>query len=213
VAEVDTDESKRKKILEGARAIFFREGISSLTMDQIAARQGISKKTLYKYFTSKQELVEAAVEEKIEEVAAMVRSVGEDRSLPFPQRMGMVLGIVGRQLALLGDRLLNDMAYREPQLWERIDRFRREKVFGVISALFQEGIRDGYVRTDIEARLIPILFITSVTAILSPQQFFALTTPPAVVFQTITRILLGGILTDEGRAQLALSEPRMEVHE
>jgi hypothetical protein len=125
----------------------------------------------------------------------------------------MILGIVGRQLALLGDRLMNDMAYREPQLWERIDRFRREKVFGVISSLFDEGIRDGYVRSDIETRLVPILFITAVTAILSPQQFFALTTPPAVVFQTITRILLGGILTDEGRAQLALSEPRMEVHE
>jgi len=34
-----------------------------------------------------------------------------------------------------------------------------------------------------------------------------LTIPPVVIFQTVTRILLGGILTDEGRAQLESVQP------
>jgi len=206
VAERESDEAKRKRILEGSQSLFFRQGISSLTMDQIAALQGISKKTLYKYFANKMELVEAALEDRIQRIAAEVYAVVDDHARPFPRRMAEVLGVLSRQLALLGDRLLNDIVYREPHLWERIDRFRREKVFGAMSSLLQQGISDGFVRTDIEARLIPMMFLTTLTTIMSPPQFFELTSPPAVIFQTVTRVLLGGILTEDGRAQLRLAE-------
>ncbi len=205
--EAETDELKRHKILEGTRNIFFREGISALTMDRIAALLGISKKTLYKYFSNKADLVEAAVEERIQEIAAEVRSIVEQRSLPFPRRIGLILGIVSRQLALLGDRILNDMAYREPELWQKIDRFRREQIFGAFSKLVREGVDSGYVRADIQVDLIPVLFVSSIAGVLNPPQLLSLPTPPAVIFQTVARVLMGGILTEEGRAQITLAEP------
>jgi AcrR family transcriptional regulator len=200
---VSSDDSlKKKKILEGARAIFLREGVSAITMEQIAARQGISKKTLYKYFSNKTQLVEEAIDEQIGAIASMVDSITLDRSQTFPQRLGRIFGIIARQFAQLGDTLIRDVFYREPRLWEKIDRFRREHIFAAIIRLFEEGIRDGYVRTDIESRLVPTLFVNAASAILSPAQFFTLTAPPAVVFETFVKILLGGILTEEGRIQL-----------
>ena len=202
LARCTDDEEKRNKILEGSRAILFREGISSLTMDEIASRQGISKKTLYKYFANKEQLVAQALEQKIGEIAATVDRLAHDRSRSFPERLGAILDVVARQLAQIGESLMKDVFYREPQLWERIDRFRREHVFGAIAGLFEEGIRDGYIRTDIESRLVPTIFIGAVSSIMSPTQFFALTAPPAVVFETLVRILLGGILTSTGRRQL-----------
>jgi AcrR family transcriptional regulator len=208
MARTTDDEEKRKKILEGSRALFMREGVSSLTMDQIASRQGISKKTLYKFFANKGQLVTEAIEERIGEIAAIVDTLAHDPARSFPERLGAILGVVGRQLAELGDSLVKDMFYREPQLWERIDKFRRERVFGAIAGLFEEGIRDGYIRTDIESRLVPMLFINTVSAIMSPAQFFALTSPPAVVFETLVRILLGGILTEQGRRELFSEEVR-----
>ena len=203
------ENEKKKKILEGARAIFFREGVSAVTMEQIAARQGISKKTLYKYFSNKTQLIEEAVEERILEIAALVDSAAQDRSQTFPQRLGRILGIVARQLAELGDTLVRDIFYRQPRLWEKIDRFRREHIFSAITTLFEEGIRDGYVRTDIESRLVPTLFVSAAGAILTPAQVFALPAPPAIVFETFIRILLGGILTEEGRMQLFSSAPAL----
>jgi len=202
MAEQESDETKKTRILDGAREIILREGITSVTMEEVASRQGISKKTLYKYFPNKTELVQAAIETRIVQIAAQVRLIVDDRQTPFPQRIGTILAVVGRQMALLGDRLLRDIAYREPELWKRIDQLRREQIFGAISDLFGQGIEDGYVRGDIEARLVPTMFAASLSAILSPPQIFELTLPPAVVFRTITRILLGGILTDQGRALL-----------
>jgi AcrR family transcriptional regulator len=171
-------------------------------MDEIASRQGISKKTLYKYFANKGQLVAEAIEGRIGEIASQVDALAKDRARSFPERMGAILGIVARQLAELGDSLVKDMLYREPELWKRIDRFRREHVFVAISSLFEEGIRDGYIRADLDSRLVPTIFFSAVSAIMSPAQFFMLTSPPAVVFETLVQILLGGILTDKGHRQL-----------
>jgi AcrR family transcriptional regulator len=207
--EADNGREKRKKILAGARAIFMREGLSAITMEQIAARQGISKKTLYKYFSNKTQLVEEAVEERILEIGALIDSTAGDRSQTFPQRLGRILGIVARQLAEIGDTLIRDIFYRQPRLWEKIDRFRREHIFAAITTLLEEGIRDGYVRTDIESRLVPTLFVNAAGAILTPAQIFALPAPPAVIFETFVRILLGGVLTEDGRAQLLSLGPSL----
>lgn len=206
-----SDSEKRKKILEGARAIFLREGVSTITMEQIAARLGISKKTLYKHFSNKTHLVEEAIEQQIAAIALLLDSIIRDRSQTFPQRLGRIFGIVAQQLAQLGDTLIRDVYYREPRLWERIDRFRREHIFAAIARLFEEGIRDGYVRTDIESRLVPALFVNAASAILSPAQIFALTAPPALIFETFIKILWGGILTEEGRTQLFSERPPPET--
>jgi AcrR family transcriptional regulator len=196
------DEEKRKKILGGSRALIMREGISALTMGDIASRLGISKKTLYKYFSNKQELVQEAVEGKIREVGALIAAASLDTGKSFPERLRAILEIVTVQLAELGETIVKDVYYREPQLWEKIDKFRREHIFTVITQLFEEGIRDGWVRTDIESRLVPAMFVGAANAILNPSQIFAMTAPPVVIFETLIRILLGGILTEQGRAQL-----------
>jgi AcrR family transcriptional regulator len=206
MARANTDEKKRAKVLEGALIILFREGVSSLTMDRIASRQGISKKTLYQLFENKEQLIVEAVERRLAEVAARVNAAFQDRTCSFPVRLGNMMGVVVRQLAEIGERLIRDVFYREPQLWERVDRFRREQIFGMIAELFEEGVRDGYVRPDIDSQLVPTLFVTTLSAVMSPAQFFTLRTPPALLFENLLRILLGGILTEEARAQFFARE-------
>ena len=49
----------KDKIIEKAGELFLNLGFKSVTMDEIANELGISKKTLYKYFSNKHSLVEA----------------------------------------------------------------------------------------------------------------------------------------------------------
>jgi AcrR family transcriptional regulator len=65
---VDEDSSKRRQILEGARKVFLDLGFDGASMGEIARAAGVSKGTLYVYFTDKSRLFEAIVEEeKIEQ--------------------------------------------------------------------------------------------------------------------------------------------------
>ena len=49
----------REKILEKSKELFLNLGFKSVTMDEIANSLGVSKKTIYKYFKNKTELVDA----------------------------------------------------------------------------------------------------------------------------------------------------------
>src|ERR1700761_1522058 len=56
------DPAKRAAILDGARAVFMREGFVQGSMDAVAAEAGVGKQTIYRHFRSKEALVQALVE-------------------------------------------------------------------------------------------------------------------------------------------------------
>jgi AcrR family transcriptional regulator len=68
----DDDSSKRRQILDGARKVFMDLGFDGASMGEIARAAGVSKGTLYVYFTDKSALFEAIVEqEKLEQGKAV----------------------------------------------------------------------------------------------------------------------------------------------
>lgn len=58
------DSAKRRQIVEGARKIFLQRGFDAASMNDIARAAGVSKGTLYVYFTNKEQLFEAIVHEE-----------------------------------------------------------------------------------------------------------------------------------------------------
>jgi len=62
VASGDEDSAKRHQIMDGARRVFMDLGFDGASMNEIARAAGVSKGTLYVYFTDKHSLFEAIVE-------------------------------------------------------------------------------------------------------------------------------------------------------
>jgi AcrR family transcriptional regulator len=57
------DSAKRRQIIEGARSVFLSQGFDRASMDEIARAAGVSKGTLYVYFSNKQRLFEELIVE------------------------------------------------------------------------------------------------------------------------------------------------------
>ena len=57
----------KEKILEGASKLFFRYGVRSVTMDDVASHLAISKKTIYQFFKNKDDLVTSISKAHMEE--------------------------------------------------------------------------------------------------------------------------------------------------
>lgn len=66
--------TSERKILDAARAEFERYGVRRTTIDDIASRAGISRRTLYRSFTSKDALFERLM---VEDATALFRRLGE----------------------------------------------------------------------------------------------------------------------------------------
>lgn len=56
-------QAKREQVLAGAKKVFLREGFAAASTDAIAREAGISKRTLYAYYPSKEELFEDVLKE------------------------------------------------------------------------------------------------------------------------------------------------------
>ena len=91
--------AKREQILAGAQLVFLQQGFAAASTDAIAAEAGVSKRTLYAYYPSKEELFAdvlrgLTVENPQTKVLDSVRSV-DPRS---PEQLREALHMLSRKL-------------------------------------------------------------------------------------------------------------------
>ncbi len=65
------------RILIEAEQLFFRYGVKSITMDEIATHLGISKKTIYQFYKDKKDLVYKVVEARIQKQQSEIDEIAE----------------------------------------------------------------------------------------------------------------------------------------
>src|SRR3569833_2954452 len=98
-------EERAPEILEAALASFAEKGFAGTRMDDIAARAGITKGTIYLYFKSKEELFKALARQSIGEriLAITQRPEGADGSAA--EQLRFVLTTLGH-FASTSDRVV-----------------------------------------------------------------------------------------------------------
>lgn len=74
---------KRTKIIAAARELFLTEGFNQASVDAIAHRAGVSKRTVYDYYGDKQHLLLTVMEETSSTVLNMIEQAISDHLLEF----------------------------------------------------------------------------------------------------------------------------------
>jgi TetR/AcrR family transcriptional regulator len=74
----------RRRIVDAAREVFFRDGFMEANLDEVARRAGVAKGTLYRYFDSKAELYVAVLAHNGDIFAAKMRDAVKDTSGSAP---------------------------------------------------------------------------------------------------------------------------------
>ncbi|HHA18096.1 MAG TPA: TetR/AcrR family transcriptional regulator, partial [Methylophaga sp.] len=73
--------SKRQNIIKGAAALFLKHGFHTVSMDKVAQAAPVSKATLYKYFSSKDYLLAAVIDELCADLWQTMDEVSMDSSI------------------------------------------------------------------------------------------------------------------------------------
>jgi AcrR family transcriptional regulator len=142
----------RRRILDAAREIFFRDGFMAANLDDVAQGAGVAKGTLYRYFESKAELYVAVLvqdgevfEQKMRDTLspelaapAQIRRTGRfyfdhwTRNRAYFQ----IFWAIENQ-PIIGD-LPPGMVEQVTRLWERC--------LGILASIVEEGVRKGELR-------------------------------------------------------------------
>jgi AcrR family transcriptional regulator len=189
----------RQQIVEAARGHFFSHGFRSVTMDDLAAELGISKKTLYAHFPGKIELLEAVLADKFAGVETKLNEVMRAHPHDFSTALHELLVNTQLELDEIKPPFVRDMRQKAPQVFKVIERRRAALIERFFGKLFVEGQRTGMVRKDVPVKLIIEILLTIVQAIMNPVKMGELGMMPKDGFAGILKIVLEGALTRKGR--------------
>jgi AcrR family transcriptional regulator len=138
------------EILEAALEVFAERGLAGARMEDIAVRAGISKGTLYLYFTGKEELFQEAIRDKVAlilEGLASAAPPGEPvlRLTRFIQAYWVHLR---RPHFASLYRLIMAELHQFPELTRFYADEVSGRVIGLLGEIIRDGVRAGQFRTD-----------------------------------------------------------------
>jgi len=193
----------RHRIIEVASPRFFELGLSKVTLDELAGELGMSKKTMYKIFPSKEFLFRSVVHDMMESLGGKVEKlVAAD--MPFIEKISGLMELLGRQLGGVSKPFMSDLQRFMPDLWQEMESFRRERILTNIRLIFDQGKREGLIRRDLELDLFLLVFRTSVEGIVNPHVLATQAFSAEQALQGIFKILFSGAMTDEARRKFSM---------
>jgi len=195
------EEKLRRRVIEEADSMFFTTGFSAVTMDDIAARLGMSKKTLYRLFKSKEDLLRAVMLRIVSEVEATTDAVFEDENLGFLEKLHTVFSLIGFYVMRLRQPILDDIRRNAMDVWEEFDAWRQQRVLGKFGGLIRQGIAEGFIRQDLDPQLLTIIHATLMRRVMNPETLAQLPLSASQTFQTLLTVFFEGILTPEARTK------------
>jgi AcrR family transcriptional regulator len=191
------DRVAARRVIGAARHQFFTHGFRSVSMDDLAAELGMSKKTLYACFPSKTALVEAVLKHKVGEIEADLKQLAKKQVSDFEAALHQFLSCLQRHTAEVQPVFIRDIGRETPELFQLVEQRRRELIRQYFGALFEDGKRAGMIRTDIPTYLIMEILLGAVQAIMNPVKLTELNLTLEHGYSSIIRVILEGALVGE----------------
>ncbi len=191
----------KERILLKAKEVFFQFGYTKANVGDIASSLGMSRKTLYKYFPSKEAILRELIKSIKGDIDSELCCIWSDEKLDYVVKLKEIMNCCGTHIAQLRGPLLEDLRKNIPEVWEDINKMRIKTAEPEFTALINEGVRNKVLRDDIHQKLIVMMYINAIQGIINPEVLTQLPLTADQVFETIIKILFEGILTTEGRTK------------
>lgn len=151
----------KDRILQGAEELFFKYGIKSITMDDIAKHLAISKKTIYQFFADKNELVEILMTVKLKQDECEFRQIQEEADNMVVEVFNMMKHM-GIMFSKVNPNIFYDLQKYHPNAWKHFKIFKQDCMAKMIESSIERGIKEGLVRSDLNAKILARLRIEEV---------------------------------------------------
>ena len=154
----------KKKIVDQSIQLFLKYGYKSVTMDDIAKHMGVSKKTIYVHFPTKDQLVEQSAVNHLDGIIKRINVISKQSKDPIIE----LYQIKKEALNHLSSEK-NSPQYQLQKYYPSLYSRLKEKEFSALSGLFSnsiyEGIQTGIFRKDIDIDFVVRIFFNGIRGI------------------------------------------------
>jgi TetR/AcrR family transcriptional regulator, cholesterol catabolism regulator len=160
----------KERILHAAAELFFRYGIKSITMDEIAKHLSMSKKTIYQFFRDKDEIVHELLAKDLRqhmcdftEISKTSNNVVEEVFLHMKKMHAMFSNI--------NPNIFYDLRKHHPKTWSMFHDFRCNYAYEMVKTALDRGKEQGFVRQDIDTGLMAKFRVEQMDLAFNPDLF------------------------------------------
>lgn len=198
--EIKAEMEPKDRIIEHAEHRFLRSGFNKVTLDELSGELGISKKTMYKYFPSKEDLVSTMMRMVMRRIKSSVTQICESKK-PVTQRLAELMLFIGTLAGRISRAFQMDIQRFAPSLWNEVETFRREMILTRVAAMIREAKEQNKFRSDVHDEVVVMMLISAVQSIVNPDVLSKHAFSPKEAMYTIFHVIFEGSLTEEARKE------------
>lgn len=187
-------EKTRRRIITYAGRVFFERGFRKVTIEELCAGMAVSKRTFYKHFANRDELIEAVVAENMAQTGIkIIENLQSD--LPVAQILDLHFDLLINHLFKnISMQFIADIQILMPELWQRIDKLRSQ-IGGLLGELIRRGQQQGAIHECFDPDVAGRLFQGILTNVANPAVILGLGLNFEQVINTFRHLLMHGLLT------------------
>lgn len=191
----------KDRILQKAHELFYRYGVRSVSMDDIAAPLGMSKKTLYQYYEDKEALVGEVFLTVMEQNRThCLRDV--DIAENAIHEIFLAFDRVQEMFATMNPSILFELQKYHPRVFAQFKKFKNEFLYNIIKANLDQGIVEGLYRDDIDTDVLTRFRLHTIMLAFNAEVYFADPTKMVHIEQQLLEHFLYGMATAKGVKQI-----------
>ncbi|GAB3944376.1 TetR/AcrR family transcriptional regulator [Spirosoma harenae] len=151
----------KQRILAEAERLFWKYGVRSVTMEDIAKQLGISKKTIYQHFSDKEQILYQVIEDKSLRNLSEMDCLVTEGTNPV-EEMLYVLRMMQKHHDQISPNLLVDVKRYYPQAFALFRQYKEGQIMRSILENIQKGIEQGLYRSDINPAILARLRVEQI---------------------------------------------------
>ncbi len=184
-------------ILMKVREWYMKYGIKSITMDDVARELGISKKTLYRFVSDKDDLVGKYLDYEIE---IRQKEICKCLSTEFNaiEELFEITVFMNRIIRTQNPATEHDLEKYYPHHYEKIVKARRSGVYNYILLNLKKGKEEGLYRAEMNDEIIAKLYLSRSESIHSNDLFTVEEFTSLKLFTELLTYHIRGIATEKG---------------
>lgn len=163
-------EARPQELLEAALSLFVEKGFAATRSEEVAARAGVSKGTLYLYYPSKEELLKAVIRENLSRMLADGASIAAGFTGPASELLAVLMRTWWERVGNTPAGGIHKIIMSEVRNFPEIAEFYNDEIMTpgheLVVSVIERGIRTG------EFRDMPVHEMTHL--LISPLIFLAL---------------------------------------
>lgn len=188
----------KERILSKAADLFSRYGIRSITMDEIASQLGISKKTIYQFFTDKDDLVSAFIAQELNEnVKECIET--RDKAADAIHEVFLALESLEEMLAYMNPLMLYDLEKHHPRSFLKLKEYKYQFLYDMLMDNLKRGVSEDVYRDNMNLDIVTKSRIESAFFIFNVDVFPHNKYKMSDVNYELAMLFLRGVATEKGR--------------